>query len=494
MNRPIRTLTIFCLVLFVALLANVTYVQFFRASDYDNHAGNRRVIQESFSRQRGAILAGKQAVAKSVKSNDQYEWQRTYPKALEYAPVTGFLSYAYGQSGIERSQNEILSGDDDRLFTNRLIDLISNTDPQGGNVELTIDPKIQDAAWKGLSALGSDVEGAAVAIEPSTGRILAMVTTPSYDPNKLADHNLKAAQNSWERLNDKTRSPSQPMINRTTQTTLPPGSTFKLVTTAAALQDLDMTPDSQVDGSASLDVPETDKDLHNENGYTCGGRGQKKVSFTTALDYSCNVAFGSVALKLTDEQLRKQAEKFGFGKDYLGDLSGVADSRFPSGKLGPAYRVLSSIGQYDVAATPLQMAMVSAGIANGGTVMKPYLVDRVTSSSLDVIDQGEPEELSDQPAISSKTASALTDMMVDVVDHGTGTAAQIPGMKVAGKTGTAQSDKARSPYAWFTSFAPAENPKIAVAVMVQKSNTPRTDVAGGALCAPIAKAMIEAAQ
>jgi len=489
MNRPVRTLTVFCLVLFVALLANITYVQFFKASDYNDRAGNRRVIQESFSRQRGAILAGKQAVAKSVKSKDQYEWQRTYPKPFEYAPVTGFLSYAYGQSAVERSQNEILSGDDDRLFTNRLIDMISNSDPQGGNVELTIDPKVQDAAWKGLTALGSGVEGAAVAIEPSTGRILAMVSTPSYNTNNMASHDIKETQQTWKRLNADA---SQPMINRTTQTTLPPGSTFKLVTAAAALEDLGMKPDSQVDGASTLDVPQTDKDLHNENGYSCGGLNEKTVSFTTALDYSCNVAFGQVALKLSDAQLRSQAEKFGFGQHYLDDLSGQAESRFPSGKLGPAYRVLSSIGQYDVAATPLQMAMVAAGIANDGVVMKPYLVQRLTSSSLDVIDQADPEELPDQPAISSQTASDLTDMMVDVVQHGTGTAARIPGITVAGKTGTAQSDKARSPYAWFTSFAPAENPKIAVAVMVQKSDTPRTDVAGGALCAPIAKAMIEA--
>jgi len=491
MNRPIRTLSIGCLILFVALLLNITYVQFVKADDYDDHAGNRRVIQATFSRQRGAILAGKQAVAKSVKSHDQYDWQRTYPKPFEYAPITGFLSYAYGQSGIERSQNDILSGDDDRLFTNRLIDLVTNSEPKGGNVELTIDPKVQDAAYDGLTSLGSDVQGAAVAIEPSTGRVLAMASTPSYNPNKMADHDIGKTQKVWRRLNaDK----NQPMTNRVTQTTLPPGSTFKLITAAAALQDLKMTPNTLVNGTNRLDVPQTDKDMHNEDGTSCGSLGEAKVTLTTALDYSCNVAFGDVALKLTDAQLREQAEKFGFGQHYLTDLSPQAISRFPSGTLGPAFRVLSAIGQYDVAATPLQMAMVSAGIANGGTVMKPYLVDRITSSSLDVIDQGHPEPLdSGQPAISRDTADKLTQMMTSVVQHGTGTSAQIPGVTVAGKTGTAQSDPSRPPYAWFTAFAPAENPKIAVAVMVQKSGTPRNDIAGGALCAPIAKAMIQAA-
>ncbi|MEP9384221.1 penicillin-binding protein 2 [Nocardioides sp. KR10-350] len=491
MNRPIRTLSIGCLILFVALMLNITYVQFVKADSYDDHAGNRRVTEESFSRQRGAILAGKQAIAKSVKSKDQYEWQRTYPKPFEYAPITGFLSFQYGQTGIERSQNDILSGDDDRLFTNRLIDLVTNSDPKGGNVELTINPKVQDAAYNGLTALGSDVQGAAVAIEPSTGRILAMASTPSYDVNNLASHDIGETEKTWKRLN---ADDNQPMSNRATQTTLPPGSTFKLVTAAAALENLKMTPDSLVNGTNALDVPQTDKDMHNEGGESCGNLGQAKVSFTTALDWSCNVAFGDVALKLSDKELREQAEKFGFGQHYLDDISPQARSSFPQGTLGPAYRVLSAIGQYDVAATPLQMAMVSAGIANGGTVMKPYLVDRVTSASLDVIDQGHPEPLDDgQPAISSSTADQLTTMMESVVDHGTGTAAQIPGITVAGKTGTAQSDPDRPPYAWFTAFAPAENPKIAVAVMVQKSGTPRNDIAGGALCAPIARAMIQAA-
>ncbi|MEX0429277.1 peptidoglycan D,D-transpeptidase FtsI family protein [Nocardioides sp. DS6] len=490
MNRPIRTLSIGCLILFVALLLNITYVQFFKADDYNDRADNRRVIQASFSRQRGAILAGKQAIAKSVKSKDQYQWQRTYPKPFEYAPITGFLSYQFGQSAIESSQNDVLSGDDDRLFTNRLIDLVTNSEPEGGNVETTINPKVQDAAYNGLTALGSDVEGAAVAIEPSTGRILAMASTPSYNPNNLATHDLNKAAATWKKLDG--AGANGPMQNRVTRTALPPGSTFKLVTAAAALEDLKMTPDSLVNGTNRLDVPQTDKDMHNENGTTCGNLGRSKVSFTTALDWSCNVSFGEVALKLTDAQLREQAEKFGFGQHYLDDLS-QATSRFPDGTLGPAFRVQSAIGQYDVAATPLQMAMVSAGIANGGTVMKPYLVDRVTSASLDVIDQGHPEPLSGQPAISSKTADQLTTMMQSVVDHGTGTPARIPGVAVAGKTGTAQSDPNRPPYAWFTAFAPAENPKIAVAVMVQKSGTARNDIAGGALCAPIAKSMIEAA-
>ncbi len=192
MNRPVRTLSVFFLVLFLALMANATYLQFVKAKGLNDDARNRRVVQAAFSRQRGAILAGKIAVAHSVPSDDQFKFQRVYPKGVEYAPLTGYFSY-YSQTGLEHSQNQVLSGDDSRLFVRRLIDLVNNTDPKGGNVEMTIDPAVQDAAYDGFKKLGDDVEGAAVAIEPSTGRILAMVSTPSFDPNVLADHDVTAS-------------------------------------------------------------------------------------------------------------------------------------------------------------------------------------------------------------------------------------------------------------------------------------------------------------
>ena len=482
MNRPIRTISVFCLLLFLALMANATYLQYFKSKSLNDDPRNRRVIQAAFSRQRGAILAGKTAVARSVPSKDQFKFQRTYPKPLEYAPITGYFSY-YSQTGIEHSQNQVLSGDDSRLFMTRLVDLVNNSDPKGGNVELTIDPKVQDAGYNALKALGSGIQAAAVAIEPSTGRVLGMVSTPSFDPNKLADHDITASTKAYDKL---IKDPAQPMLNRAIQTTLPPGSTFKLVTTAAAMEDLGMTPDTKVNGNSSMKLPQTTHVLHNENDESCGGA---TVTLETALDNSCNVAYAGVGLKLTDEQLRKQAEKFGFGQTYLTDLAGQAKSRFPD-TLTPPLRALSAIGQYEVAATPLQMAMVSAGIANHGVVMKPYLVDRVTSSDLDVLDQTSPEQLS--TAVSPKTASMLTQMMTSVVDRGTGTPVAIPGVKVAGKTGTAQSTADRPPYAWFTGFAPADNPKVAVAVLVQSSNTDRSEIAGGTLAGPIAKAMMEA--
>ena len=482
MNKPIRTVSIFCLLLFLALALNATYLQYYHASALNNRVGNGRVATATFSRDRGAIMVGRTAVAESVKTKDQYKVQRVYPQPFMYAPVTGWYTFG-NETGIERTQNSYLSGEDDSLFVNRLVDLVNNTDPKGGNVELTVDPAVQDAAYEGLQALGKGVQGAAVAIEPSTGRILAMVSTPTFDPNRLADHDITKSTDTYNKL---LKDPDQPLINRAIQTTLPPGSTFKLVTASAAIENLGMTPDSKVDGHSSLKLPQTSHVLHNENNESCGGA---TVTLTQALDRSCNVAFAQVGLKLTDDQLRSQAAKFGFGQHYLDDLAGQATSRFPS-TLTPPLRAQSAIGQYEVAATPLQMAMVAAGIANHGVVMKPYLVDRVTSSDLDVLDQTDPTQLS--TAITPKTAGLLTQMMVSVVDRGTGTAARIPGVEVAGKTGTAQSTPDRPPYAWFTSFAPAENPKIAVAVLVQSSNTDRTEIAGGALCAPIAKAMMEA--
>ncbi|MFE6646123.1 peptidoglycan D,D-transpeptidase FtsI family protein [Nocardioides sp. NPDC057772] len=486
MNRPIRTLSVGCLILFVALMLNLTYVQFFKASWYNNRADNRRVTEEAYSQQRGDILVGKRAIATSKPSDDKYEWLRTYPGGKKYAPITGFMSYSYGQTGIERSQDSVLSGKDNKLFTNRLVDLVTNSEPAGGNVELTIDPKVQDAAYEGLTALGEDVQAAAVAIEPTTGAILAMASTPTYNPDRLATHDFAAAGKSYNQL---SKNDDEPLLNRAIQTALPPGSTFKLVTAAAAIENLDMDGDSKVYGGASLDLPGTTTDLPNLNGSSCGG---EEITLTRALEVSCNTAFGQLGMELSDEEMQDQAEAFGFGQDYLDDLRPLAKSQYPTND-GKAEQARAAIGQQSVIATPLQMAMVSAGIANGGEVMKPYLVDRVTSSSLDVIDQGNPTTIDNQPAVSQDTAEILTQMMVSTVDNGTAEAAAIDGVSVAGKTGTAQTTPDKPPYAWFTSFAPAENPSIAVAVMVQKSGTERSEIAGGRLGGPIAKAMMEAA-
>lgn len=488
MNKPIRTLSVFCLILFLALMVNATYLQYYKSAEYNQDARNRRIIAEAFSRERGAILVGRDAVAESLPSQDRYKYQRVYPQPFRYAPVTGAFSY-FSQTGIERSENAVLSGEDSRLFVNRLVDLLSSASPQGGSVELTLNAAAQTAAYEGLTALGPGTQGAVVAIEPNTGRVLAMVSTPSYDPNLLASHDFGKVAEVSKRL---TTDPAEPLLNRAIQTRLPPGSTFKLVTAAAALESGRYTgADAEVPGGPSYQLPLSDSVIDN-GGRSCG---ETTTTLTNALEQSCNTTFLALANELGIEALHRQADAFGFNSTYLEDLPLQAESVFP-GDLDAPQTALAGIGQSDVAATPLQMAMVVAAIANGGVPMRPYLVDEVITPDLETIDQTDPSELhtatATSRAVSPTTAATLTEMMVNTVDRGTGSPAQIPGVSVAGKTGTAQSTASRPPYAWFVGFAPADDPQVAVAVLVQASETDREEIAGGTLGGPIARAVIEA--
>jgi len=492
MNKPIRNLAVACMALFVALLINATFVQYWEADDLSSlsaHPDNKRVRDAEFARERGAILVRGKAVAESNPTDDEYKFQREYPQALPYSHLTGYFSRDWGLGGVESSQNSILSGSDSKLFVNRVIDLVDNESPKGGSVTLTIDPEAQQAAYDGVEALGKNIQAAVVALEPRTGKVLAMVSSPGYNPNRLASHDFNEVGRVKQRLE---QDPGSPLNNRAIEEVLPPGSTFKLVTAGSALDSGKYTPDTMVPGGARLDLPQTSTDLVNESGGSCGG---EKITLTRALEVSCNVSFGAVGLDIGDDALRATAEKFGFGTRTFTDLDDAltkqAVSRFPEDPDRPQ-TALSAIGQYDVAATPLQMAMVGAGIANDGTVMKPYLVDEITSPKLDVIDKTDPEPMPDQPAISSSAARDLTQMMVGVVENGTGTTAQIPDVSVAGKTGTAQSSPDRPPYAWFVSFAPADTPAVAVAVLVQDAGVARDEISGSGLAAPIAKSVMEA--
>ena len=482
MNKPIRVVSVFCLVLFLALLVNATYLMYVRADDLSADPNNRRVITATYSRERGAILVGKEAIARSVPSDDNYKFQRTYSEPFKYAPVTGYFSF-YDQTGVERSQNSVLSGDDSRLFVTRLVDMLSNGDPKGGNVQLTLDAAAQDAAWAGLEALPGDAQGAVVALEPTTGRVLAMASAPTFDPNKLASHDFGAVADLSKKLN---ADPRDPLINRAISTTLPPGSTFKLVTAAAAIESGNYDADSIVPGGFRFQLPQSDDTIGNWDGGDCGGR---RITLTQALQVSCNVTFLTLANELGNEAMADQAEAFGFNSTSLEDLGGQAASLYPRDMDAPQ-TAMSGIGQSSVTATPLQMAMVAAAIANDGDVMRPYVVDEVRAPNLSVLDRTDPQSIS--KAISSTTAEELTKMLVATVDSGTAAPAQIPGVEVAGKTGTAQSTSSRPPYAWFVSFAPAQDPQVAVAVMVQSSDTSPDEIGGGALGGPIAKAVMEA--
>jgi len=487
MNRPIRVLATVCMVMFLALMVNANYVQFLNADELNARADNRRVLNEQFSRERGSILVADNPVAESVESGDRFKYQRRYTQPELYANLTGYYSYIYGARDLEQTQNGILSGSDPRLFVNRVIDLVGSQQPKGGSVLLTIDPQVQKAAYEGLTNLAGDSTGAAVAIDPQTGAVLAMVTTPSYNPNRLASHDIKEVERAWDELSG---DPANPMRDRSREEIYPPGSTFKLVTAAAALSN-GYDPDTMVNGSAALSFKDTTYQLRNLGGGTCGG---ERITFTRALDVSCNVAFGDIGLDLGEGVLRDQAEAFGFGdSDLLRDLPS-ATSQFSDAEGKPLEEsqiATTAIGQFNVAASPLQMAMVVAGIANAGTVMRPYVVAEVRAPNLDVLETTEPEPLHE--AITPDVAAELTQMMESVVTNGTGSAAAMPDVAVGAKTGTAQSDDERKPYAWFVSFAPADDPQIAVAVFVQDATgVARDDVSGGGLAGPIAKAMMEA--
>lgn len=484
MNKPIRMISIFCLALFLLLLGNVTWLQVFKAGSLADDGNNQRVIADTFSRERGAILVGRQPVAQSVPVDSQYEFQREYPRPYLYAHLTGRFNW-FGTTGLERSQNDLLSGEDSRLFVNRVVDMLSNRAPKGGNVQLTVNPAAQQAAFDGLSALPGNVEGSVVAIEPATGKILASVSLPTYDPNKLASHRFGAVIKAQEALE---ADDSEPLINRATSMRLPPGSTFKLVTAAAAIESGGYNADSQVPGGDSYQLPLTSGEsgrITNE-GRACGSR---TVSFRQAMGNSCNTTFAALAVEAGAEEMLERAERFGFNQDYLSELP-QAQSVFPR-DMDAAQTGQAGLGQFEVSATPLQMAMVAGGIANGGKVMKPYLVDEVRTPQLQVLDKTEPEMLSQ--AVSARTSRELTDLLVHTVDNGTANPAAIPGVAVAGKTGTAQSGiDDVPPYAWFVSFAPANDPEVAVAVMIQRADIDRGEVAGGRLGGPIAKAVMEA--
>jgi peptidoglycan glycosyltransferase len=482
-NRPIRALSVACLVLFLALLANANYVQFVQADSLNAKNGNKRVINEEFSRDRGPILVDGEPVAESVRSNDEYKYQRRYSDGKLYAPITGYFSYIYGRGGLEYAENPVLSGSDNRLFVSRVVDVLANKQPKGGSVETTLDPLAQQAAANGLKHLGPTTRGAVLALRPSTGEILAMVSQPSYNPAVLASHNLGKVEQAWGKL---ITAKTQPMLNRTTQQTLPPGSSFKLVTAAAALEKLNLNPDDMIQAGRTLSFPGITYTLGNEGGGNCGGQ---RITFERALNVSCNVAFGALAGRIGADDLANQARAFGFGTDPLVGLPS-GPSRFPTGHLEPPQLAQSGIGQYEVAATPLQMAIVAAAVGNNGDVMRPYVVKAVRAPNLRVLEETQPESLGQ--AMSTANSDKLTQMMVSTVTKGTATSARISGVDVAGKTGTAQSTKDRPPYAWFVSFAPANDPQVAVAVVVESSQTARSEIAGGRLAGPIARSVMQA--
>lgn len=487
MNASLRRISVTVMALIVLLLLNATMTQVFAADSLRADPRNQRVLLDEYSRQRGQIVAGGQLLAYSVATDNRFRFLRVYPNPLAYAPITGFYSLRYSSSGLERAEDPLLNGSDERLFGRRLADFFTGRDPRGGNVDTTIKPRVQQAAWDGLQqgCGGPACKGAVVALEPSTGRILAMVSSPSYDPNLLASHDPEVQAQAWQRLRD---DPDSPLTNRAIAETYPPGSTFKVITTAAALQ-AGASDTEQLTAASSIPLPGSTATLENYGGESCGN--QPTVSLQQAFAQSCNTAFVQLGILTGSDALRNMAHSFGLDTTPSVIPLQVAESTV--GIIPDAAALgMSSIGQKDVALTPLQNAEIAATIANDGVTMQPYLIDSLKGPDLATISTTAPYE--QRRAVSPQVAAKLTELMVGAEKFAQQKGA-IPGVQIASKTGTAEhgtDPRHTPPHAWYIAFAPAQAPKVAVAVLVE-NGADRLSATGGALAAPIGRAVIQAA-
>lgn len=459
MNAPLRRVAIAVFVLFGLLFANLTYVQFFKSEELKTNSLNRRVQLQEYDRQRGSIVVNGQAIAASVETDDRLKYLRKYSAPELYSHATGYKSPQYGTAGIESSEDSVLSGDDDRLFVRRVSDIVTGRQPKGGNVVLSLNPQAQQTAFEQLNGR----RGAIVALDPRTGAILASVSGPSYDPNDLSNHDSEAQQNAWDELNADA---NKPLLNRALNETYPPGSTFKVVVSAAAIKD-GYTAETKVPSPLRYTPEQTTNYIQNYNGTSCGG---DEVTLADALRVSCNTAYSQLGVKLGREKVMDTARDFGFEDENLQVPQGVATSQL--GDMDdPPKLAQSSIGQRDVTMTPLQGAMIAAAVANNGTLMQPYMVQEVQAPDLSTLANTEPKTKS-RP-LTSEQAAELQKMMIGVVEDGTGQAAQIGnGIVVGGKTGTAEDGNERQSHSWFIAFAMKDNvPVAAVAVVLENAGT-----------------------
>ncbi|GAB1336704.1 penicillin-binding transpeptidase domain-containing protein [Streptomyces sp. E-15] len=488
MNKPLRRIAIFCGLLVLTLLIRDNWLQYVKADGLKEDPSNRRVTIARYATPRGDIIVGGNPITGSAEGGktglNDLKYKRTYKNGAMWAPVTGYASQAFGATQLESLEDGILTGDDDRLFFRKTLDMVTGKEQQGGNVVTTLNGAAQKAAYDGLKKQGG--KGAVVALEPSTGKILALASYPSYDPSSFAGNTNDDAA-AWKKL-QKKYNPDDPMLNRALRETYPPGSTFKVVTAAAALENGKYTSaDQKTETPLPWVMPGTRTELKNEGSIPC-----ENATMRVALQYSCNTVFGKIGSDLGNDKMLAEAKKFGFDAEQFTPVRATA-SVFSDG-MNQSQTALSSIGQYNTAATPLQMAMVASAVANDGKLMKPYMVDELVSSNLDPVAKTEPEELS-RP-LSPGNAQILQDMMQTVVEKGTGTRAKIDGATVGGKTGTAQHgvENSENPYAWFISYAKLGDGSapVAVAVVIEDDAANRDDISGGGLAAPIARNVMKA--
>lgn len=479
MSRELKTITRVVIAMFLALFVATSLVQVVYADRLRADPRNVRTLYDSYSAQRGSILVDGTPIAYSSPVNDVYRYQRIYADGEMYAPVTGYFTLNQGITGVEGALNAELSGSSNSQFLDNLASTITGQPPSGDSVELTIDPAVQLAAWQALQGY----RGSIVAYEPATGRILAMVSTPSFDPNLLASHDSAQVIARYTSL---LADASSPLDNRAIAGALnPPGSTFKLVTASAALEN-GYPPDFALPNPSSYQLPGTSTSISNAGGGRCGPG--ETVTIADALRLSCNIPYAELGGLLGQDALRSQAEAFGFNTELSVPLS-VTASAFPE-ELDEAQLALSAFGQYEDRVTPLQMAMVSAAIANGGLLMKPTLIDQILAPDLSVRRQSGPEELGHP--ITAANSALLTQMMIANVSNGAASNARMDGVSVAGKTGTAENGS-DDPYTlWFTGFAPADNPRVAITVLIEDGGGLGQSGSGNTVAAPIARRVLEA--
>jgi len=460
-DRSIRRLFYFFVALFVGLILMLTYVQVWAAPSLKVNAANTRAVEEEMKIERGLILSADGEELATNRQEGQY-YLREYPLGSLTSPWLGYNSLKYGRAGIERVYNEELTGQTGLLGVTGSWSQILGENKRGADLKLTIQMKVQRAAAKALG----DRKGAVVALDPRTGAILAMVSYPGYDPNQI--------DSQWK---DIIADPDRPLINRAISGLYPPGSVFKMIVASAGLQTGAVTPETEFVDTGSVTL----------GGYEVNNFGNKvygKHTFTKAFASSINTTFAKLGVDLGANTLASYAADFGFGERFPWRLGG-AKSIFPDpAKMDTAHVAQASIGQGAVLSTPLLMALAASAVANEGKIMKPYIVDQVLSYSGALADKTSPAVW--LKPITPETAATMRDLMIEVVNSGTGTAAALKGVQVAGKTGTAEVAD-NTPHAWFAGFAPAEDPKVAVVVLVENGGS------GGSVAAPIAKQVIAAA-
>ncbi|MCM2578191.1 penicillin-binding transpeptidase domain-containing protein [Streptomyces meridianus] len=482
MTRCVRRAAVLCLLLLLAPLVAAARIQVLHPREYAANPADRRPAIARYSVPRGDILVDGTPVTGSRDTGEPLRYERTYADGPLFAPVTGYSSQRYGTSLLEAAEDGVLSGTDPRLASFSFLDGLTRPRRPGADVHTTVRAAVQRAAYEGLEGK----RGAVAAVEPATGRILAVASAPSYDPALLSG-NGPATARTWDGLNADA---ARPMLNRALRQTYPPGSAFKVVTAAAALDSgLVRDIDAPTDSPLPYTLPGTAVRLGN------AADGCEDASLRYAFAVSCNTVFARLGARTGVTGMAEAAERFGFNDAGLRIPAKVTRSNFDR-RMEPSQVALSSIGQFDTSATPLQMAMVAAAVANGGEIQQPRLVDRVTTPGGRTVATTRGRSL--HQAMSPSTALLLQRMMRDVVTVGSGRDAAIPGVEVGGKTGTAQHGvgNAAVPYAWFIGWAEPEGsfrPTVAVAVVVEDADAERADFTGGGLAAPIAREVMRAA-